>query len=155
MQHGFISSHNPLLQTTEPMQRRVSAAAMIIKLLIYWRHAEWLGDTAENAEHLFSVLKYWKRREEKRGGSLFVIALPPVLSLALYSWFCLLICSCHKFLTVLVRHFTCTLVPKGYKPYTRLTFCRRVSGGHNQRAWGNTVIFISVTHRVHAILIVV
>ena len=159
-QRGFISSCNPLRRTAVPMQRRVSAAAMIVKLLIYWRHAEWLGDS-ENISLLLTMLspvlstKVLEKEGETRRDSLLVIVLSPVLSLALYSWFCLLICSCHKFLAVLGRPFTCTSAPKGCKPYAGLTFCRRVSGGHNRRVWGNTVIFISVTHPVHAILIVV
>lgn len=59
---------------------------------------------------LFLVLNCRERRE--RRGNLLAIVLSPVLSLALYSCFCLLICSCHKFLAVLVKLFSCTPCPR-------------------------------------------
>lgn len=70
------------------------------------------------------VFKCWKRRE--RRSNLLVIVLSPALSLALYSCFCLLICSCHKFLAVLVKPFSCPSVPK---ESTGLTFCHRALEG--------------------------
>lgn len=88
-----------------PMQRSVSAAAVIVKLLVYWRHAKWLGDT-KNISLLLTLLSPVHSTKKVvlstgKGGrkkdSLLLIVFPPILSLALYSWFCL-ICSCHKFL---------------------------------------------------------
>lgn len=101
--------------------------------------AEWLGDTENiclllTAPSLVLRIKVMENEEEKSTGSLLVIVLPAVLSLALCSSFHLFICSCYKFLALLVRPFTCTSLPKGYKPYSGLTFCHWASGGHNWRA---------------------
>lgn len=62
---GFAVPHNVApaahaVHTAVSMQRRVSAVAMIVRLLIYRRHAEWLGDRehffiADNAEPVLST----------------------------------------------------------------------------------------------------
>lgn len=72
---GFAVPHSVApaaraVHTAAPMQRRVSAVAMVVKLLIYQRHAEWLGDRehffiAENAEPVLST-KVLEKEGEKR-----------------------------------------------------------------------------------------
>lgn len=155
---NLICSCNLLQQTAVLSWRKASAAARIIKLLIYWRHTKWLGDT-EHVPVLLTMLssvlcsKVLKKEGETWRESLLATVLSPVLSFAFYSCFASS-APATNFLAVLVRPFTCTLAPKGCKPCTGLTFCRRVSGGHNQSVWWNTMIFIPLTHSVHTILIV-